>query len=315
MRGRAIPALLVLLAILTAAPAAAQVGDVVVRSPRPFGLFAGDLFTAEVEIAVADGLSLEPASLPKPGPLTRWLDLRAVAVTAGPVKDGERRWRLTLTYQTFYVALDARKLEVPGFPVTFAAQTAAALTTASAEVPGWPVGVSPLREVQPAPVDDPADHMRPQAPAPRRDPGPATVAALGLSALALAALGLLAHDRAWWLFRRRPARAFAAALRQLRRLARSPDPDAAYRGALLALHRGLDRTAGRRVLADDLGAFLDRHPVYRPLAQPLARFFQASRETFFGRDPAGARAAWPLAEAETVARRLAAVERIAERPA
>ncbi|MFE1599921.1 nonribosomal peptide synthetase MxaA [Methylobacterium sp. ID0610] len=308
MTSRAAP-LLALVAILAAAPAAAQVGAVVVRSPRPFGLFVGDLFTAEVEITAADGFAIEAASLPKPGPLSGWLDLRAISAAPGPLRDGERRWRLTLTYQTFYVALDARQLDVPGFPVTFAARAPAAVTTASAAVPGWSVGVSPLREVQPAPVDDPADFMRPPSPAPRRDPGPATQAALGLSVLALAALGLLAHDRAWWPFRRRPARAFAGALRQLRRLARSPDADAAYRGALLALHRGLDRTDGRRVLAEDLGAFLDRHPAYRPLGQPLARFFQASRETFFGRDPAEARAAWPLAEAVAVARRLAAAER------
>ena len=45
-------------------------------------------------------------------------------------------------------------------------------------------------------------------------------------------------------------------LRALRRQA-GAEPDQAYRAALLALHRGLDETDGRRVLADDLGLSLE----------------------------------------------------------
>ena len=87
--------------------------------------------------------------------------------------------------------------------------------------------------------------------------------------------------------------------------------DEGYRQTLLALHRGLDGTDGRRVLADDLPGFLDRHPAFRAQGEALARFFSASRRAFFGRQTAAARESWPFAEAEATLRRLAAAERTA----
>ncbi|MDO9425759.1 MAG: nonribosomal peptide synthetase MxaA, partial [Methylobacterium sp.] len=93
--------------------------------------------------------------------------------------------------------------------------------------------------------------------------------------------------------------------------ARTPDAEAAYGDALRALHRGLDATDGRRVLADDLPGFLARHPAYRPDAAGLADLLSASRLAFFGPGPAAARAALPWPHLEALARRLAAAERAA----
>lgn len=295
---------------LTAGPAAAQVRSVEVRSPRPFGIFLGDLVEAQVEILADPDFRLQPATLPQPGPVTYWLDLRAVAVDDAPAAGG-RRVRLRLTYQSFYAALDARTLEVPGFPLTLASAAATGRTTAAAvQVPGWSLGVSPLREVQPQRREDPAEYLRPDGRGGRIDPSPDVAAAAGLGALAGLAALALAHDRAWGPFRQRRGRPFAAALRGLRRRARA-EPDQAYRAALLALHRGLDETDGRRVLADDLGAFLARHGAFRGQAALLARFFEASRLAFFGGRLPAARAAWPLSEAEALLVRLAAAERSA----
>ncbi|MCF4129550.1 nonribosomal peptide synthetase MxaA [Methylobacterium sp. SyP6R] len=300
-----------LLSVCLPLPAEAQIGSVVVRSARPFGLFVGDRFGATVEIEAADGFSPQAASLPKPGPLTYWLDLTHVAVAPGPARDGNRLWRLSLTYQTFYAALDVRRLDVPAFTVTFASEAPRATTSAVAEVPSWPISVSPLREIQPPPVADPVEYLRPESPNPRRDPALPLALAWAFAALSLAGLLALARDRAWWPFRHRPARAFAAAWRQIRRLMTRRDAEAAYREALLALHRGLDRTDGRRVMGEDLAGFLVRHPAYAALAQPLDRFFRASREVFFGRDPSVAQRDWPLPDLVATARRLAAAERAA----
>ena len=294
---------------LTAGTAAAQVRSVEVRSKRPFGIFLGDLVEAQVEILADPDFRLQRATLPRPGPVTYWLDLRAVAVDEAPVA-GARRVRLRLTYQSFYAALDARTLEVPGFPLTLASEAATGLTTAAVQVPGWSLGVSPLREVQPQRREDPAEYLRPDGSGGRIDPAPDVAAAAGLGALAGLAALALAHDRAWGPFRQRPGRPFAAALRALRRQA-GGEPDQAYRAALLALHRGLDETDRRRVLADDLGAFLARHGAFRGRAAELARFFEASRLAFFGGQLPAARAAWPLSEAEALLARLAAAERSA----
>ncbi|GJE62541.1 hypothetical protein MPOCJGCO_4674 [Methylobacterium trifolii] len=59
------------------------------------------------------GFTIQRASLPRPGPVAYWLDLRAVAVEETRQGDGNRI-RLRLTYQSFYAALDARTLEMPG---------------------------------------------------------------------------------------------------------------------------------------------------------------------------------------------------------
>jgi mxaA protein len=302
---------LALTVIAAAGSAEAQVRSVEVRAARPFGYFLGDLVRAQVEIVVEDGFALQAASLPAPGPLAYWLDLRGVSVEEARLGDA-RRLRLTLTYQNFYAALDARPLTIPGFSLTFTSDADRGVTTATAQVPPWSFGISPLREVQPPARENPADHMRPDAPVPRLDPQPARSAALGLAGLALIALGVLAHDRAWWPFRARRHRPFAAALRRLRSLRRQPIPaETAYREVLLALHRGLDETDSRRILADDLPLFLARHPAYGGEVAGLARALEASRLTFFGAGTETARREYPFGEVEATLRRLAAAERAA----
>lgn len=317
---RALPALplailLALAALPASAPALAQVRGVELRTPRAFGYFQGDLVQVQAEIRTDPGFSLERPSLPKPGPVTYWLDLRDVTTEESRGADGSHVIRLRLTYQDFYVALDARALEVPGFPVTVESAGTNGSTTAVAQVPAWKIGVSPLREVQPERRDDPADYLRPDGRALRLDPQPALASAAASLVLAAAAGLLLARDRAWGMFGRRRGRPFALALKAFRRSKRREkgpqQGDALYREALLALHRGLDATDGRRVLADDLPDFLGSHPAFRAQARALEDFFAASRLAFFGRDSAGAAARLPLPEAEALLRRLGALERSA----
>ncbi|TFZ60345.1 nonribosomal peptide synthetase MxaA [Methylorubrum sp. Q1] len=306
---RALP--LALLLALVSLPASAQVRGVELRTPRAFGYFQGDLVQVQAEIRTDPGFTLQRPSLPKPGPVTYWLDLRDVRTEESRGADGANVIRLRLTYQDFYVALDARTLEVPGFPVTVESAGANGSTTAVAQLPAWKIGVSPLREVQPERRDDPAEYLRPDGRAPRLDPQPALASAAGFLALAVLALVLLAYDRAWWFFGRRRGRPFALALKALGRARQQSQGEALYREALLALHRGLDATDGRRVLADDLPDFLGRHPAFRGQAGGLERFFSASRLAFFGRDTAGAGTTLPLPEVEALLRRLGAVERSA----
>nr|USU31882.1 nonribosomal peptide synthetase MxaA [Methylobacterium sp. OTU13CASTA1] len=307
MRGL-IPVLVVLLAVSGAAEA--QVRTVEVRAPRAFGYVLGDLVRAQADIVVDAGFTLQRASLPQAGSLAYWLDLRDLRVEDSVAGDA-RRVRIFLTYQSFYAALDARALEIPGFAVTFESASAHGATTTTAQVPAWQFTISPLREVVPPARENPADYMRPDGRVAAVDVQPLWWRAGGVAALALLAFGALARDRAWGPFRARRGRPFGAALASLRRLARRPDADAAYGDALRALHRGLDATDGRRVLADDLPGFLARHPAYRPDAAGLRDLLAASRLAFFGPGPAAARAALPWPQLEALARRLAAAERAA----
>ena len=302
--------LALILAPLLSGPAGAQVRSVEVRTPRPFGYFLGDLVRAEVDLVVEPGFRLQAASLPKPGALTYWLDLRDLDATAS-VYGGAQRVRLGLTYQTFYAALDARALEIPGFTVTFVSESDHGATTVKAAVPAWSFNVSPLREVQPPARDDPRDYMRPDGKVGPGDPRPLLLGAAGSATLALLAFAGLARDRTWWPFRARRGRPFAIAARRIRALARRPDPTPHYRDALLALHVGLDTAAGRRLLADDLDDFLRTHPAYAPEGPALARFFAASRRTFFGPGPEPDLGAFALADLAALARHLAHAERTA----
>lgn len=290
------------------ATAAAQVRAVEVRTPRPFGYFLGDLVQAQVDLVVEPGFRVQAASLPQPGALTYWLDLRAIAVSHSATGDGQRV-RLALTYQNFYAALDARTLEIPGFTVTFVSESDHGATTAKAEVPAWSFNVSPLREVQPPARDDPRDYMRPDGQVGPGDPRAFLMGAAGSAGLALLAFAGLARDRTWWPFRTRRGRPFGIAARRLHALARRPDAATGHRDALLALHSALDVTAGRRLLADDLSGFLDAHPAYRGEAAGLARFFEASRRTFFG--PGAGHDALALGDLAALAQRLARAERTA----
>ncbi|NEU11361.1 nonribosomal peptide synthetase MxaA [Methylobacterium sp. BTF04] len=296
--------------VVLASTAQAQVRSVEIRTPRPFGYFLGDLVRAQVDIVVEPGFTLQAASLPQPGPMAYWLDLRDVATEETQAGDA-RRVRLSLTYQNFYAALDARALEIPGFGLTFVSASDHGATTTTAQVPAWSFNISPLREVQPPAKADPADYMRPDGRVAPLDPQPMRVGAAAFAGLALVALFGLARDRAWGPFRARRGRPFGIAARRLRALAARPDAETAYGEALRALHRGLDATDGRRVLAEDLPGFLERHAAYRPEGPRLAHLLAASRLAFFGAGVPAARAALPFPEVAALTRRLAATERAA----
>lgn len=279
------------------------VKSITIRAPRDVGFFAGDLVEANIDLIVAAGAEIETASLPHPGPIDYWLDLRSIDVekrTEGP------NWRYTLKlfYQNFYDALDARPQEIPAFSVAFTIGG----TTVSADVQAWTIGVSALREVAPPVKEDPKDYMRPDRAAPLIKVAPLWRATGAAAFAAVLALAVLAYDRAWWPFRAPKARPFGDAARRLRRL-RGRGVEEAYIEALLILHRGIDQTDGRRVLADDAGAFLQRHPVFAPMGDSLARFFAASREAFFKSQPDRSRSDLPFGALETFARKMAAAER------
>jgi mxaA protein len=281
--------------------AAGEVRSVRLTADRSFGFFVGDVVTAHLEIVADESMSLQNASLPLVGPLDPRLDLRDLRVVEERASGGAKRWRVELAYQIFYVALDVRDLDVPSFALRFSS----AEGTQTVSTPAWKVGVSPLREVLPQRREDPADYMRPDSVATPADAATPTLLAAAFSTLAVGALALLARDRGWPPFHRRRARVFAVASRRIASFARA-DSAEARRDALLTLHRAIDATAGRRVFAEDLDAFLARHDEYARLRDGLAQFFAASRRLFFG---AGGGEDLPLADLAALARRLADCER------
>ncbi|MGY4310284.1 mxaA protein [Bradyrhizobium sp. USDA 4369] len=303
-------AMLMLVAHMPTSVPAAVAADVsvvkqeTIRTPRDVGYFVGDLIKADITLTVEGDASIDTASLPRPGSLTYWLDIRSVDVRQDTV-DGDRRYILTIVYQNFYDALDVRQQEIPPIPLLFHRGGKAV----AFGVPAWTIGVSPLREVAPPVKSDPKGYLRPDRAAAIIDLSPwiwSLIAALGAAFLCLA---LVAYDRAWWPFVRRPARAFSQAADRLRRLRGRKGEIAAYLQALEILHRGLDLADNRSVLADDLDLFLQRHAAYRALQDGLGDFFGASRLAFFANDPERARREFSFDRVEMLTRNLAIAER------
>jgi mxaA protein len=264
-------AILMLLATLLAADA----GEIVVsvRSARPFGYFVGDLIYAHVDVSAPAGKELSAASLPRPGPLSTSLDLKDIAVEE--TKEGDRRlWRIDLVYQNFYVALDARNIEIPGFDLRIGDE--------AVSVSAWTVGVAPLREISPAQQELAVDYLRPDGVASLVDEARPKALALALASLAILSMVAVARDRGWPPFHRRPARVFNALARDLARQAHVSRDAAAFNLALRSVHRAIDAANGASLLAEDLPSFLARRPEFAPLRSSFDRFFAISSSRFFG---------------------------------
>ena len=298
-------ALAVLAALALAERAAAEVRAVYAHEPRAFGYFLGDTLTRTVEIETGADDEIVPASLPRPGASTYWLELRALDRSAAPRGDG-RVHTLTLTYQAFYAAIDPRKVTIPATGITVRGPAGSDTAT----IPPFTFVMSPLREIFPEKSGGTAETaMQPDAaPEPRRS-GALRTAALVAAALSALFLTLLARDLAWWPFHRRPVRPFSRAAREIGgALARR---DGGYRGALLALHRAFDAAAGHRLLAADLDGFLAAHPEHGAVRDEVERFFAASRTVFFGEAEREAAISLPPSELKELAAMLARQERAA----
>lgn len=263
-------------ALFTAFPASAQDVTVRIHSARPFGYFVGDLIHARIDVSAPPEALLSRASLPNPGPLTGSLELRDVKLHE-TVENGARLWRLDLTYQNFYVALDVREIEIPSFDL--AISTAAGAETV--KVPAWRVGVSPLREITPQKQEEATDYMRPDGSAVFVDETTPRNLAIGAGAAALLALALVARDRAWPPFQWRKVRIFSALANELH-ARRIGSGDGDFGAAIQLMHRALDMANGATLLASDLPDFLQRRPEFEPLRADFERFFAASKRRFFG---------------------------------
>jgi len=299
---------LLLMGFVSAAAAAddsTAVRSIATVEPRAFGYFLGDVVRREVRLDLAPGAKLERGTLPRPGPVNYWLELRAVDVDENAASGGTRV-RIKLSYQAFYSALDPRQLEIPGFVLSIVSDAG----SERARVPPFNFVMSPLREIFPGKESDAKSVLlRPDLTPQRVSTANARTAIVIAAPIGLVALILLAMHYAWWPFHRRPGRPFTEAARFLRSNAPNLIGDGGYRAALLKMHRAFDRAAGHRVLPDDLGDFLKTHPQFASLTGDIDRLFGASRAAFYANDVSKARAQMPIEDLTQLGSRLGAIER------
>jgi len=277
-------------ALAQSPPESTLAPEVTLTTPRSIGWFLGDELEVTANIELPRGYTLEPASLPHPGPLNYWLELRAISHDSTR-KGGQEHWQFTSRYQTFYVPLEARQRRIPGFTLRFSKDD----DMLEVPVPGWTFTMSPLRQIA---QEGGALGMQPDPPI-RPTPQTPTTVITALVAGLLFALAL-AHHYARWPFHQRPARPFSRAHHALRRQFKHGDGETTQ--ALIVLHRAFDAAAGQRLLAGDVDAFIATRPHLAACKAGIERFFAASRGAFFG--DTGAPMAMPelLELAHTLAR-------------
>jgi mxaA protein len=232
----------------------------------------GDLIVRDVVVA-SNGAQPDPASLPAPGALNEWAEIRKVETdSTGPSTPltASEQTRVRVTYQVFYGVRGPETAELPPLRLRFEG----AGGSQDVEAPALPVSFMPL--IPPGIPDEKVTirATRPAEPRPFSPYGQWLGFGLGLGGGAGVYLlwlrGLLPMLSGPLPFRR--------ASRELEHLANQPAPG---RAACLILHRALNETAGEAVFGNGLEAFLDRHPEFAGLRGTLDEFFALSRRLFF----------------------------------
>lgn len=269
------------------------------HEPRAFGYFVGDLVERSLEIVLAEGEEIVPASLPAAAQLTYWLDLRKVTVSRD--KQGGREIEtVRLGYQIFYVPVSAKKMTIPGVTIDVKGPAG----TRKVSLPPLPVLISPIREIYPEKSGETTDtFLKPDAQAGYLSTSRFRNGALASGAAAALALGFLAFHSGWWPFHARPGRPFTEAARNI------ASSGTTYAAALVALHRAFDRTFGKRLMSVDLDAFFRTSPAQEGLKEDVSRFFRVSQMYFYQADTSMAEDALPREDLSDLARKLAANER------
>jgi mxaA protein len=311
--------------LLSVSPAAAAIEAVHVYEPRNFGYFIGDTLERDVEVITSGRTELFTAGLPRPGPLTYWLDLTAISFSERD-QGGRRIYDVKLQYQIFYSAIEATNVEIPTLPLKFknpdsvAPDDAVRDGTAEAEqkytasLPALKLVISPLRNIilddlMPEKTKELSDIMRPDVPAQEIATAPKERRLIASSSALLASMLLLAWHYAVWPFSRRDGRPFTQASRQIRDLLSFGPSEHSYADALLILHRAFDETAGHRLFGEDAEVFVRKHRRYAGIAPRLAAFFESSRLYFFSEDRGSAERAFSLEKVQKLAEDLARKER------
>ena len=255
----------------------AAVDELTVTTPRSFGYVIGDMIEHVVSLGLDSGFELDPASVPVPGRVSRWLSLNEAVHEGESGDDGTSRHTIRLRFQVVNAAQSVigagtppMSLRIVGpeddFPVV---------------IPAWGFTISPIV----TPEERPSGRLPDLRPAHPPGPVPTTarmvrVAALGVLALALIALIARAHLAGR--FGRRTRGHFDRAYGRIQRRARIPETPGAYADALVEMHAAFNATAGRAVFEHDLGRFFIEHPRFEPLRAPIATLFAESGALFYG---------------------------------
>jgi mxaA protein len=248
------------------------------QESRLFGYQLGDVIAEINEIRLAPGYRLDAQSLPRIGKRAGWFIVRNAQTRTVAAADGTTVIELRLELQLANSPKNPRMLSVPPFALRFTGPEARVETLPGLTIDAVPLGTGEIRTGMP-------DVLAPRAPP--QIPIAGARAQLKTSAIAAALLGgwliLALAIRRW-----RPAtpRPFAAANRDLRRLAKQALTLDGARAALQRVHRAFDQAAGHRLFGEGAEAYCRRVGADKALSDRTVEFFAQSRELFYRTDAA-----------------------------
>ena len=268
------------------------------ETPRNFGYSLGDQITLIARIHTPIFYRLETSSLPKPGPLTDWLQLVSV-VPLETVADYD--YALAVTYQVFKHVPLTTELTLPPLPLHFKHQ-GKSLTEV---LPAWTFSYNPLIPGNKA--DDQIEPEPEMAPTPMK-----TAAPMRRLLYLIAAISALLLYILWFYgkvpFLERYSGAFGKACRTLKLLKKQPPSQENSLKALQCFHHALNELSGETVFAEQLPLFFQRFPKFTPLREKTEDFFRVSQQIFFTGKPE-AMASISIAQVETLCLRYRKLER------
>jgi mxaA protein len=279
------------------APVALPLGYSVTPRLRGEGYVVGDLLVQEVDLRTPREARLDLQSLPVPGRVNNWLEVRERLVVRG----WRGGYRLRIVYQVFGVVESPQRLEVPAYTLRLQDRDAGLI---QAPVPAQAFILSP---VLPSTLG-PEDRIPWQAPAPAPLPAARAFMVAGLCA----ALALLCLLYLGWMYDRLPfwqraARPMTRLLRQLRwRRPGDLEEAPAYRALLEQVNRALNACAGETLYADRAAALFERAPWMRPLHDEIEAFLRHARAVLYGNADSSE---WPVPRVLALCRSAQACER------
>lgn len=240
---------------------------------RDTGYLLGDLLDEHVTIELPASFAIDAESLPLPGRVAPWLELRRAALGKRAASGAQE---LVVTYQIFAETEEAARVPLPEFQVQARSGSGAHAITIPSRTfllsPGLPASLSDKdRELVPSPTPVPL----PQS---------------GFLFAAMSSLLLASACAAWllWRYDRLPFLPYAPGplARTWRRWRRSREITAEQHVALLRdVHAALNRSAGETLYPSTLHRLFERAPHLAPLRDRIASMFAASWRTFYESGP------------------------------
>jgi mxaA protein len=267
--------------------------DVAVRAElaRAYGYVIGDVIEQRLQLDMPAAMRLDAASLPKPGKLNAWVELRSAEQHANTV---------VLRYQLMNSPRDVVVVFLPSIKLQFIGADAA---RSEVLLDAQALSISPLTKEETF-ARTGMEAMRPEREVQPLDTHKYERRAMQALAVAAVLTGLLG---AWLWWRKQ-------------RLARGPFARAAVAiaslkaehvlHAMIALHEAFNGVAGRSVFAQSLASFFVQQPQYAGEKKEIEDFFSMSRAQFFGQAAAPVRPdADQLEWIASLAKRLARIEK------